>query len=345
MIQYIPFLTNNYRLFNYILIDIIIYRKNISINVTNSLIKSANPDIIFLNDTEMKGMISLKNILIIGAGPAGISASLYLARSGKANVTVSYYAESVLTKAEKIENYFGFAEPVSGRELIDRGIAGAKRLGVNFVQEEIVGLGINPEMKFEASTPKGVQVYDYVIIATGTSRKTLPIKGLREFEGKGVSYCAVCDGFFYRGKPVAVIGNGEYAVHEAEVLKNTSQQVTILTNGSKMSAPLPEGIAVINKKISEISGEKTVGSVCFEDGTAENFSGIFVAAGNAGSVDLARKVGAAVDGNRITIDENMMTTGPGLYAAGDCTGGIMQISTAVGEGATAALAIIRNLSK
>lgn len=287
----------------------------------------------------------MKKVLIIGSGPAGISAALYLARSSKTDVTVSYSHESALEKAEKIENYFGFDEPVSGKELLRRGISGAKRLGVNFIHEEIVGLSIDENMRFEASTPTGNRNYDYVLIATGAARRSPDIEGMKTFEGHGISYCAVCDGFFFRNKPVAVIGSGEYAVHEALVLKNTASHVFMLTNGEDVNVSVPEGVTVNTKKISRIRGEKTVSGVEFTDGTSKEVNGVFIAIGTAGSVDLARKVGAAVDGSRIITDSEMQTTVPGLYAAGDCTGGIMQISTAVGEGATAALSIIKKSSK
>lgn len=285
----------------------------------------------------------MKKVLIIGAGPAGISASLYLARSGIAEVTVAHSGSSALMKADRIENYFGFAEPVSGAELLENSIRNAGRLGVSFTENEIVGLSITPDLRFEAEFKSGSQVYDSVLIATGTARKTPPIKGLKKFEGKGVSYCAVCDAFFFRGRAVAVIGDGEYAAHEASVLSNTASEVTILTNGKPFTGSAPDGIKVIETAISEIRGEGRVSGVEFSDGSTKACEGVFIAVGTAGSTDLARKTGAAVDGNKIITDENMMTTVPGLFAAGDCTGGILQVSTAVGEGAKAGLAMIKHI--
>ena len=287
----------------------------------------------------------MKKAIIIGSGPAGISAALYLQRSGKVQTVVISKGIGALAKAEKIENFYGFSEPISGRELHENGIEGAKRLGVQFIEEEVVSLSYNAEMHPIVSTTQQDHSADAVLIATGTSRKTVPIKGLKEHEGKGVSYCAVCDAFFFRKKPVCVIGNGEYAVHEAEVLASTSGSVTILTNGLKMASEVPESIAVIGKKIISVNGEVTVESVQFEDGDTLEVKGVFVALGVAGSGELARKVGAETENGRIKVNEKMQTNLPGLYAAGDCTGGMLQVYKAVYDGATAGLAMLEYLKQ
>ena len=287
----------------------------------------------------------MKKAIIIGSGPAGISAALYLQRSGKVQTVVISKGIGALAKAEKIENFYGFPEPISGRELHENGIEGAKRLGVQFIEEEVVSLSYNAEMHPIVSTTQQDHSADAVLIATGTSRKTVPIKGLKEHEGKGVSYCAVCDAFFFRKKPVCVIGNGEYAVHEAEVLASTSGSVTILTNGLKMASEVPESITVIDKKIVSVNGEVTVESVQFEDGDTLEVKGVFVALGVAGSGELARKVGAETENGRIKVNEKMQTNLPGLYAAGDCTGGMLQVYKAVYDGATAGLAMLEYLKQ
>ena len=287
----------------------------------------------------------MKKAIIIGSGPAGISAALYLQRSGKVQTVVISKGIGALAKAEKIENFYGFSEPISGRELHENGIEGAKRLGVQFIEEEVVSLSYNAEMHPIVSTTQQDHSADAVLIATGTSRKTVPIKGLKEHEGKGVSYCAVCDAFFFRKRPVCVIGNGEYAVHEAEVLASTSGSVTILTNGLKMASEVPESITVIDKKIVSVNGEVTVESVQFEDGDTLEVKGVFVALGVAGSGELARKVGAETENGRIKVNEKMQTNLPGLYAAGDCTGGMLQVYKAVYDGATAGLAMLEYLKQ
>ena len=284
----------------------------------------------------------MKQTLIIGAGPAGLSAAFYLARSGKTQVTVISNGQSALQRADKIENYFGFAEPVSGRQLLEDSRKNAERLGVAFIDTEITDLQINMEMKFEAYSSDGEKrIYDCVLIATGASRKTPPISGLKEFEGRGVSYCAVCDAFFYRGKDVAVIGSGDYALHEASTLLQTASSVTLLTNGQETNIELPEKIKLIKTGIKALHGSDRLSSVEFDDGSSISVSGVFIAVGTAGSTDFARKLGAAVDDGRIIVDENFATNVPGVFAAGDCIGGLMQVSKAVGDGAAAGINMIR----
>ena len=182
-----------------------------------------------------------------------------------------------------------------------------------------------------------------VILATGASRTAPKIDGLARLEGHGVSYCAICDAFFYRGKNVAVIGSGEYALHEAQTLLPVAGSVTMLTNGAPLTVEVPESIAVDTRKIVSIDGEDAVSGVTFADGETLAADGVFVAVGVASSADLARKLGALTEGNRIVTNENGETNLPGLYAAGDCTGGLLQIAEAVAKGAKAGLAAIKFL--
>ena len=184
-----------------------------------------------------------------------------------------------------------------------------------------------------------------MVLATGASRSTPPIPGLRELEGHGVSYCAVCDAFFYRGKEVAVLGSGEYAMHEAAELLPVVGSVTVLTNGAPLTGVLPEGAKLDTRKISAFAGDGVVERAEFEDGESLPISGVFVAVGVAGSTDLAKKLGAATEGTRILVDEKMATNVPGLYAAGDCTGGMLQIAKAVYQGAQAGTSIVAEIRK
>ena len=284
----------------------------------------------------------MKKVIIVGAGPAGISAALYLQRSGRFETTVIHSGASALEKAEKIENYYGFAEPITGKQLCENGIAGAERLGVSFIREEVVSLEYDMEMRPVVHTDKGSYGADAVILATGSARRSIPLPGVHEFEGKGVSYCAVCDAFFYRGRDVCVIGSGEYALHEARTLAAVAKSVTILTNGKEMSAAVPEGIAVDTRRLAGITGNDTVSGVDFAEGGSLSVSGVFMAVGVAGSAELARKVGAETENGKIKVNDKMQTTLPGLYAAGDCTGGVLQIYKAVYEGASAAMSLIKD---
>ena len=207
------------------------------------------------------------DIIIIGAGPAGISASLYAKRAGM-NVLVLYHGTSELEKAHKIDNYYGFADGISGKELFDNGIKQAQNLGVEVLEKEITNIEMN--VNADESENEGQQViYNVkaidqtfeakaVIIATGNKKVRPNIPGIVEFEGKGISYCAICDGFFYRNKNVAIIGNGEFALSEAEDLENVVNSITILTNGEAIGK-------------NEGASEENVGN---ENGFEERFKGL-----------------------------------------------------------------------
>ena len=276
----------------------------------------------------------MAKVVIIGSGPAGVSAALYTARAG-IDTTVLTRGPGALARAEGIENYYGVPGPVSGAELERRGIEGAKAVGVQFVEAEAVGLTFTDKLTVE--TLFGDYPADAVILATGASRAAPPIPGLKALEGHGVGYCATCDAFFYRGKDVAVLGSGEYALHEASALLPLAKSVTLLTGGAPLTAEFPPEIALCTEKVEAILGEEAgkVTGVRLVGGRELPLDGVFVALGVAGSTALARKMGAEVDGNRIVVDEHMMTTVPGLFAAGDCTGGLLQVAKAVYEGAMA----------
>ncbi|QAT51040.1 NAD(P)/FAD-dependent oxidoreductase [Caproiciproducens sp. NJN-50] len=280
----------------------------------------------------------MPDVIIMGGGPAGVSAALYTVRAGL-STTILASGAGALEKSDRIENYYGFAEPVSGRRLLENGIAQAKRLGARIVTDEVVGLSWDGE--FLISTKRSAYRAPFAVMATGASRSTPKISGLTEFEGKGVSYCAVCDGFFYRKKPVVVLGAGDYALHEAAELLPVASSVTILTDGKEPQAAFPKETAVETRKIAKLTGEGTLHRIRFEDGTELETAGLFVAVGVAGSADLARKVGAQVNGVSVAVDEKRRTNVPGLYAAGDCTGGLLQISKAVCDGALAGTDIVR----
>ena len=284
----------------------------------------------------------MPNIVIVGSGPAGISAALYAVRAG-ADTTVLTKGPGALDRAEKIENYYGFAEPVSGAELERRSIENARRLGVRFVTAEAVGLTYTDQLTVETMDKN--YPADAVILATGASRAVPRIPGLAGLEGHGVSYCAACDAFFYRGKDVAVLGSGEYALHEVQALLPVVRSVTLLTNGAPLTAQFPPEVRVCPQAVAAVLGETVVTGVQLSGGETLAVSGVFVALGVAGSTALARKIGAEVDGNRIVVDAGMQTTVPGLYAAGDCTGGLLQVAKAVYEGAQAATEAVKALRK
>ena len=281
------------------------------------------------------------DIIIVGAGPAGISAGLYARRANK-NVLIIYSGESNLEKAEKIDNYYGFVNGISGKDLYENGIRQAENLGVEVKKEEVLNIEMTLD-GFAVKTIDNVYESSVCIIATGNKKLRPDIKGIIELEGKGVSYCAICDGFFYRNKNVVVIGNGKYAVSEAKDLENIVQNVKILTDGKEMEADTT--FDVDTRKISQIIGEDRVEAIKFEDGDTIDVNGVFIALGEAGGSDFAKKLGVILDKDSIKVDENMATNVKGLYSCGNSTGGLLQVSKAVYEGAVAGLSVVKYLNE
>lgn len=281
--------------------------------------------------------------IIIGKGPAGISAGLYLKRGGK-NVLIIGKDGGALEKTKEIDNYYGFSNTISGKDLFLNGIHQATRLGIEIETDEVIGVEYDGD--YHIKTRNREFFAKTLILATGTNRKIPDIKGIKEFEGKGVSYCAVCDAFFYRNKEVSVLGSGDYALEEARTLLPIAKSVSILTNGEEIvqnRSQNNEDFLVEEKRIEEIRGDQRLNEVKFKDGTNLKTEGLFIAVGIASSTDFARKLGAIVENNTIKVDQDMATNIPGLYACGDCTGGLLQISKAVYEGTKAGLSCIKYL--
>ena len=283
----------------------------------------------------------MADILILGYGPAGVSAALYGLRAGLDVLLVGKDA-GALARAHMIENYYGLVKPLSGPELAEVGKNQALALGAKIADDEVTDLFFDGS-EFVAKGLSGEYRGKACIMATGSARKKQALPGMAELEGHGVSYCAVCDAFFYRKKKVAVLGSAEYALHEVSELLPVASSVTLLTHGNPTSATFPDTVPVEKRQIAELLGEGTFQGVRYEDGTEEAFDGLFVALGSASASDLARKAGAAFDGANPVLGPDFQTTVPGLFAAGDCTGGTLQVSVAVGEGAVAGLAAIKYL--
>jgi len=286
------------------------------------------------------------DVVVIGQGPAGVSAAVYAVRSGLSVLLIGRDTGS-LAKADKIENYYGFVDPVSGPDLLQRGLDQASRLGIERVQDEVTGIRWEDTFLVEMPT-RHVQAVS-IVLATGMPRRKAAVPGLAAYEGRGVSYCATCDGFFYRGKTVAVIGNGAYALKEAAELKPFAATIYLLTNGRELETDVADAELVIRQdKIARLEGDdEKVRRLVLTNGDTLDVDGVFVAEGTASALDLALKLGLDNDGKVILADKQQATNLPGLFAAGDCTGGLLQIAVAVGEGAQAgmsAAAYVRGLS-
>ena len=278
--------------------------------------------------------MKMEKLIIAGAGPAGVSAALYAVRSGITPL-VLHKGGGALEKAVKIENYYGLPHPVTGAELYKNGLKQLESFQVPVVEEEL--LAVEYDGDYTVRTTEHTYHSKALILATGAKRNPLALKELKKYEGSGISYCAVCDGFFYRGKEVAVLGNGPYALHEAKVLERLAAKVTTPTNGKEadFNGEDTASIQIETKKVISAGGDETLSYVQLEDESRLPISGLFVALGTADSTDIARKLGLIIENNHILIEPDTSTPLPGLYAAGDCTGGMLQIAKAVYEGAMA----------
>ena len=198
------------------------------------------------------------DVIIVGAGPAGISASLYTVR-GNLKTLVIYKEKSALEKANDIQNYYGFENGIKGEELYKIGIEQAKNLGAEILNDEVTNIQIdfkeNAQM-FKIQTLSNEFKAKAVILATGNKKNKPDIEKLDEFEGRGISYCAICDGFFYKNKNVAVIGNGDYAISEAMDLQNIAKSINILTNGKQIPEYRAQNVNKNDKEIKEIYRKK-----------------------------------------------------------------------------------------
>ena len=290
--------------------------------------------------------------IIIGAGPAGLTAAIYSSWLGLDTVVLDAgVAGGKASEAHRIENFPGFEEGIKGLELTEKMRKQAVRFGAKIIEaEEVVGLDLNGEIK-RTTTRKRTYLSQAVIIATGTQKRKLRVPGETEFLGRGVSYCVVCDGPFFRNAGTAVIGNGQEAAFDALFLADIAKKVTIVTHGKELKV---EGaldrqlrdkanLEIINGQVAAILGEKVVKSIKIieKDTQSEiekDVNGVFVSLGGVPMTEVVKRAGLTADKNGCLIVDRMLRTNvEGVYAAGDCTCGGMQVVTAAGEGAMAAM--------
>lgn len=277
--------------------------------------------------------------IIIGKGPAGISCAIYLKRYNL-NPLVIGYGYGALEANTSIENYYGIKQ-INGRDLVDASIAQANDLGIDVLSEEV--LSITYTDCFNIKTKNNVYQSKTVFLATGKNRSKIKANNLKEFEGKGISYCATCDGFFYRKKKIAVIGSKDFMIEELEVLKNFTNDILIFTNNEKLENEVD--FPVINEKIVSFVGNDNLEKIVTEN-SEYNVDAAFIAIGSAQALDFCAHLGIEIDElKNIVVDSNFMTNLPGVFAGGDVIGGLLQVSKAVSDGANAAVKIKQYITK
>jgi len=293
------------------------------------------------------------DLIIVGAGPAGLTAGIYAARSGlKTLIIEEKIAGGTVGDAPVIENYPGF-ESISGAELAQKFAAQCRKLGTVIHEfERVEALDLKGEEKI-VKTDKGLYKAKAVIIASGSSYSELGVPGEKEFRGRGVSYCGICDGPLFKGKRVLVVGGGNSAVVTALYLAGLASEVKVVHRRDAFRAEEARVKALMEKRnvevlwnteVREIKGGNVVEKVVlFNNKTMETFElpvdGVFIQVGEVPNSKLAKEAGVEVDNHGyIVVDVRQRTNIPGVYAAGDVTNHpVKQVGTAVGQGITAAL--------
>jgi thioredoxin reductase (NADPH) len=302
-----------------------------------------------------------KDLAIVGAGPAGLTAAIYAVRAGLTAVVLEREViggQVAITPV--VENYPGYMR-IGGKSLVDLISQQAVQYADIHVGEQVKEIAKGEQDgKFHVKTNRAIYITKGIIIATGVGNKALGAAGERRFYGRGVSYCATCDGYFFKdGKKVIVIGGGNTAVTDALYLRNIGAQVTIvhwreeLRCEAKLLESLKEsGIPVLwNSEVKEIIGDKVVKAVKMENNkthavTEVPTDGVFVAIGYKPNNEIAKALGLGLDlEGYIKVDlTTMRTSMPRVYAAGDITGGLKQIVVAVGQGSIAAMSAFEDIS-
>jgi thioredoxin reductase (NADPH) len=282
----------------------------------------------------------MKQVAIIGYGPAGITAGIYLKRNNIDAIIIGKDLGALDGYTDLVENYYGFAEPIPGKDLIANGVHQAKRLGISVITDSVISLK-EIEGGFQIGTAKHKYEAKTVLLATGKTRTTINKPGFIKYRGKGISMCATCDGYFYRRKKIAVVGCGAYMMHELEYLNRMSPDVTIFTDGHVLDEPVTN--KVVTDQIISFTGTDKVTHIETDQGKYE-VDGIFIALGTPSSIEFASQLGVIVEKNSLLVNENYETNVPGLFAAGDIIGGKLQIAKAVYDGMMVADSIYKYLN-
>ena len=296
------------------------------------------------------------DVLIIGAGPAGFTAAIYAARFGLDTLIVSKDLGGNMALTDLIENYPGFPDGISGSELTNKMHEHVKKLGVDIVFDEVERIDptecayYEGPCKFAVRTKNGKEYKaKTIIIAVGAAPRKLHVPGEEEFTGRGVSYCATCDGPLFKGKKVIVVGGGNTALQEALYLKSIGVDVTLVHRRDEFRADKilqdrfrESGIpAILNTVVTEIKGTNKVEAVKLKNRvTGEEIEmkvdGVFIFIGYEPKTDFVKHLSITDEYGYIEVDMHMRTKVKGIFAAGDITNVFKQIAVAVGQGAIAA---------
>ena len=310
------------------------------------------------------------DLIIVGAGPAGLSAALYAARYKVNVLVIGMLPGGTATEAHKVCNFPSY-ENIGGVELMLKMINQVKNLGVEIKHEEV----INIDGEFKVVTNKGEYFSKKIIIATGSTRMKLGVEREDELAGKGINYCATCDAAFYKDKIVGVVGGGNAALTSALLLSKVAKKVYIIYRKDKFLKAEPmwvedvkkekKIVSIFNSEVRKLIGDKKLEEVEIEKKDSEDIQGctpknipkniltkgikldgLFIEIGGITNIKLAKLLGIKLDKNYIQVDKEQRTNVEGVFAAGDVTNNpLKQIVTACGEGAVAAFSVFKELRK
>jgi thioredoxin reductase (NADPH) len=297
-------------------------------------------------------------VIIIGGGPGGLTAGLYTSRARVSTLLIeSALFGGQMTTTELIDNYPGFPQGITGDELSRLMEEQAKKFGMETVTEEVVNVGLERDMKL-VQTHESTYRCEALILCTGTEYRKLGVPGEKEFAGKGVSYCATCDGAFFKDSEIVVVGGGDSALTEALFLTKFAKELTIIhrrdaLRGTKIYQERvlasPKIKTLWNSVVQEIRGDSIVRSIVVKNvktGEVKEFNteGVFLFVGLSPRTQFLKGLITLDEAGYIVTDENCETSVKGIFAAGDCRKRLLrQIATAVGDGATAAFAAAKYL--
>ncbi|HMC71373.1 MAG TPA: FAD-dependent oxidoreductase, partial [Mycobacteriales bacterium] len=326
----------------------------------STLVEPSNADLAKKLGLQTVAKCRYYDLVVVGSGPAGLTAALYAAREGLDTLVVErggVGGQAAVT--ERLDNFPGFPEGVTGAEFADRLRTQAERFGVEILSaQEVTGVSVEGRYKSVATGDGENYLAGAVLLALGSTYRRLGVPGEEDFIGAGVHFCATCDGAFYRGKEVLVVGGGNSAGEESIFLTRFASKVTIATRDDHLTASKvvqekveesPQITLLTNAKPSEFKGDTRLRSVVLTDtktGESREVTpdGVFVFIGLQPNTDVVKGVVALDEFGFIQTDIGLQTSLPGVFAAGDVrAGSTKQAASAAGEGAAVALSIRRHL--
>lgn len=289
------------------------------------------------------------DVVILGSGPAGLQAALHAARSKSSVAVLGRMHKSSLYKAH-IENYCCMDGTLSGQDILDQGRRQAEKFGARFLDLDVVDMVKESEGRFRIDLENGQTVLAHsVILAMGVSRNRLNVRGEKELLGKGVSYCVECDGNFFRGQTVVVVGDESAAFHGALKLLLIAGEVHLVYREPRVADPLRYQVESSSihlhpgRGVKAILGAQEVEQVVLDNDETLQAQGVFIELGAKGALELAGKLDVSLDSEMkyVVANKKQETNVPGVYAAGDLCGPPWQMAKAVGEGCVAAMEAVQ----